>query len=193
VTRYLIAVDTTLARELKPDDTSIELTDATGWSNFSSDPNTRALAWYGYRDANGNLYENYSYTRNVRLNLESLWHNQGSSLDVNDDGVISPIDALLVINFLNTARGPVSQLVRPSLAPLFLDTSNDGNLSPIDALLVIIELNRLTNGEGEIRESKETGTAVDQALWQLKQESWQSILQFRRKMLIYGVKLALQR
>ena len=65
VTRYLIAIDTTLARELRPGDTSIELTDATGWSNLSSDPNTRALAWYGYRDANGNLYDDYTYTRNV--------------------------------------------------------------------------------------------------------------------------------
>ncbi|MDX1927967.1 MAG: DUF1559 domain-containing protein [Pirellulaceae bacterium] len=104
------------------------------------------------------------------LDLESLWHNPRSSLDVNDDGLVSPLDALLVINFLNTARGPIAELVRPQLTPLFLDTSNDGNLSPLDALLVINHLNRRASGEGEMSESRAADAVVDLALGQLDEE-----------------------
>lgn len=101
------------------------------------------------------------------LDLETLWHNPLSPLDVNDDGAVSPLDVLLVINFLNRARGPVAHLVRTGVSAQFLDTSNDGNLSPVDALLVLNHLNRRSNGEGEPSEARSNGRLFDDALWQL--------------------------
>lgn len=57
--------------------------------------------------------------------------------DVNFDGNVSPLDALVVINYLNRNTGGSSG----SGSSGFLDVNNDGNISPLDALLVINTLN----------------------------------------------------
>jgi Bacterial Ig domain/Dockerin type I domain/GEVED domain len=72
--------------------------------------------------------------------------------DVNADGFISPIDALLVISFLNTnGPRPVAGLPAP---PPYRDVNGDNNITAIDALLIIDHLNRRgrtsgAGGEGE--------------------------------------------
>lgn len=68
--------------------------------------------------------------------------------DVNADGFISPIDALLVINFINqNGAQSVSGLPAP---PPYLDVSGDNFIAPLDALLVINYLNENSGGgEGE--------------------------------------------
>jgi hypothetical protein len=62
------------------------------------------------------------------------------SLDVNNDRVVSPIDALIVINAINSretlAIGPAGLGGAASV-----DVNADGYVSPLDALLVINELN----------------------------------------------------
>lgn len=69
------------------------------------------------------------------------WTNQTNKLDVNNDTNISPIDALLVVNELNTVGGHA--LPALTQAPTaYLDTNEDGFVSPMDALLVINELSR---------------------------------------------------
>ncbi|MCR9293827.1 MAG: peptidylprolyl isomerase, partial [bacterium] len=70
--------------------------------------------------------------------------------DVNQDGVTTPIDALLVINFLNNASGNpnVLELSNP---PPFFDVNGDLFISPIDSLLVINALNAEGEGEGANR------------------------------------------
>ena len=70
---------------------------------------------------------------------ETPWHNQTAAFDVNDDGIISPIDVLLVVNALNSGDG-ILPGGNPAFDP-FVDTSADDFLSPIDALLVINYLN----------------------------------------------------
>ena len=67
-------------------------------------------------------------------------------LDVNADGWISPLDALLVINQLNSDRN--TQIIRGDTRYL-LDVNADDLLSPIDALLVINYLNQRDMPEGE--------------------------------------------
>ncbi len=76
------------------------------------------------------------------------WHNGEQPLDVNGDGFISPIDALLIINRLNQqeATGLAKGVSQRQIAsprhdgdPLW-DSSGDGYVSPIDAILVINEL-----------------------------------------------------
>jgi hypothetical protein len=68
------------------------------------------------------------------------WHNLLNPLDVDGDTFISPIDAVLVINYLNAGLGgavPDDAL----LGPPFRDVDDDRFVSPIDAVLVINWLN----------------------------------------------------
>lgn len=95
------------------------------------------------------------------------WHNSTPlrtsgevGFDVNADGVVSPIDALIVINHLNTNLGqsavPQDAAVGGPFAkqgqPSFVDVNGDNFVAPIDVLLVINWVNsngsRLA-GEGE--------------------------------------------
>jgi hypothetical protein len=76
------------------------------------------------------------------------WHNVLSRYDVNGDNNIVPLDALLVINDLNTLGART--LPEPTLElqpPPYLDVNGDGSVSPIDALQVITELNAQQAGE----------------------------------------------
>jgi VCBS repeat-containing protein len=86
--------------------------------------------------------------------LRQLWpkHNPVSPMDVNDDGVVSPLDALLVINALST-KGARS-IIPDEIGAPYLDTSANNQLSPLDALLVVNYLNRTrTSAEGESPEN----------------------------------------
>jgi hypothetical protein len=79
--------------------------------------------------------------------------NSSNRFDVNNDGSISPIDALIIINSLG--RGGSRSLSNPSgegeFSPtMFIDVNGDGSVSPIDVLQVINAINRrTTSGEGE--------------------------------------------
>jgi hypothetical protein len=65
--------------------------------------------------------------------------NERSPFDVNDDGFISPLDALLVINLLDAAAAQRADTASPSngASRIYWDTNNDTHLSPLDAILVI--------------------------------------------------------
>ena len=85
--------------------------------------------------------------------MASEYWNAVNPTDVNGDSIVSPLDALLIINQLN-ASGPRELVSANSLAAggegeqtqkAYLDVNNDGFLTPLDALGVINEL----NGEGE--------------------------------------------
>ncbi|MFO1062506.1 MAG: dockerin type I domain-containing protein [Pirellulales bacterium] len=89
------------------------------------------------------------------------WSNLRNLLDVNDDGNITPLDALLIINQLNSV-GPRSLFGRdPEDLPRFIDVNNDGYVTALDALLVINRLNQGGSSEGEQGES--TGRVVSAA------------------------------
>lgn len=62
----------------------------------------------------------------------------GFAIDVNDDGTLSPLDALLVVNALRSKAVGEGEYL--SLGTYY-DTNGDGQLSPVDALLVINALN----------------------------------------------------
>jgi choice-of-anchor C domain-containing protein len=77
-----------------------------------------------------------------RLMLNSDWYNIARPTDVNNDMLVTPLDALLVINQLNR-RGIVPELgQRANRLDSYLDTSGDSYLSPLDVLLVINEINQ---------------------------------------------------
>lgn len=96
------------------------------------------------------------------------WHNASRPCDVDGDGIIAPLDGLIVINEINT-KGPaplrgdrplrsIAAELRPEFAaPItrryLFDSSRDDLLSPLDVLLIINQLNeapaRTGSGEGE--------------------------------------------
>lgn len=90
-----------------------------------------------------------SNVANVQIQvLRSRWQNSLLNLDVSGDGFVSPIDALLVINYINSGQPsflPSTNIVPPP----FYDTNGDEFVTAIDALLVINFLNTQPSGEGE--------------------------------------------
>lgn len=74
--------------------------------------------------------------------LGNTWQNPRTSTDVDNDGQVAPLDALLIINLLNE-RGARSlpEFRNSAQGPAYFDTSGDNFLSPLDALLVINHLN----------------------------------------------------
>jgi VCBS repeat-containing protein len=76
------------------------------------------------------------------------WHNTTRPFDVNNDGSVTPIDALQIINDLNSNGS--RQLPTLQGGPPFVDTNNDGFVTPIDVLLVVNDINSKTGSpEGE--------------------------------------------
>ncbi len=81
----------------------------------------------------------------------SAWTNPADRLDVDADGTIAPMDALLVINDLNrygsrelgTPATPPSEsdLSTEAVTGSYIDVDGDGSMSPRDALMVINALN----------------------------------------------------
>lgn len=91
-----------------------------------------------------------------RVLATAIWNNLGQALNVDGDpgGVVSPIDALIVINELNQRHyghpdnGKLpTQLANPP-SDRFLDVNCDSFATPIDALLVINHINRNDGSSG---------------------------------------------
>ncbi|MEZ6137643.1 MAG: dockerin type I domain-containing protein [Pirellulaceae bacterium] len=96
----------------------------------------------------------------------SPWQNPRDPNDVNDDGTVTPIDVLLLVNELN--RGGTRTLPPvgdgsgepPGTLP---DVNGDGILSAIDVLLIINELNgRRGEGEGSLASETSPGSPGSQ-------------------------------
>ncbi|MFO1065190.1 MAG: Ig-like domain-containing protein [Pirellulales bacterium] len=74
--------------------------------------------------------------------------NPNNRFDVNNDGFVSPIDALIGINALNSGKGGSLGGTGGSgegEGTLYYDVNGDGNLSALDVLLIV---NHLNNGGG---------------------------------------------
>ncbi len=88
----------------------------------------------------------------VQIQQDGPSGGEGEPLDVNDDGHISAIDALLIINNLNLhGSRPLGEGESGGDIPTHrMDVNRDSVISAIDALLVINHLNAdLGSGEGE--------------------------------------------
>jgi hypothetical protein len=77
--------------------------------------------------------------------------NPDNFLDVNADGFISPIDALLIINVLNSRSGSGTIISTANLPapPPYLDTDGNNIITANDVLQVINYLNAHSGGHGE--------------------------------------------
>jgi len=109
----------------------------------------------GALDLLGGLFPTLAATQHdIRIpdsSRASSWHNATNQVDVNNDGSVVPLDALLLINDLN-ARGSrrlSNPPIRSRPVQTYLDVNDDMMVTPLDALLVINAINRSGAGEGE--------------------------------------------
>ncbi len=101
------------------------------------------------------------------------WKNPRNRFDIDDDGNVLPLDALIVINALNDggSRPLAVPPVPPNVPPPYLDPSGDDSLSPLDALLIINELNGQSAGAQAVAlapapAAAQAQTSTADLLWQ---------------------------
>ena len=118
---------------------------ATTWARFRISTTTGLLAT-GYADA-GEV-EDYQITI-----LGSVWQNPTNQYDVNGNGIVSPIDVLLEINYVNAhpVTSPPQKLPAPgpNEPPPYLDVDGDGYATASDVLLIVNAINSQNNAGGE--------------------------------------------
>ena len=77
---------------------------------------------------------------------KSPYQNPTQPRDVNGDGQVTPLDALILINYMNSfGPGPLggnSPLGGSGEGPVWVDVNGDGIISPLDILIIINWLNR---------------------------------------------------
>jgi hypothetical protein len=89
-----------------------------------------------------------SVAARLTLDQSGTYTNALMPLDVNADGMVSPLDALLIINRLNASGARF--MSGPNSAAPYCDTNADLMITPVDALLVINHLNEgIGDAEGE--------------------------------------------
>ena len=83
------------------------------------------------------------------LNVD--WRNPVDSIDVDNDGSVSPLDALVVINYINAGGSGRLPAVHDLSKP-YLDVDGDQSVSPLDVLNVINYLNVKGSGVRSLSE-----------------------------------------
>ncbi|NLX56992.1 MAG: S8 family serine peptidase [Planctomycetaceae bacterium] len=138
----------------KDDDELAQTTDANGWYQFEQLRPGQHVVRYVLQDGWEQTYpgsggaSSLTYTgSDVALYVPGDLSGRGVSpdqlparLDVNSDGYLSPVDALLVINALNAGMSHGDPSEWPSLSDP-RDVNGDGLVTPADALVVINRLN----------------------------------------------------
>jgi hypothetical protein len=81
--------------------------------------------------------------------LAYVWTNPVNPYDVNNGGLVTPLDVLEIINYINANPGQTALPAQPFSPPRFLDTNIDGRITPEDVLVVLNYLNGAAAGAGE--------------------------------------------
>lgn len=74
-------------------------------------------------------------------------HNALLPADVNGDGIVTPIDALSIINKISYDRSGGSGESAANLPNLFADVNGDGEVTPLDALIVLTYIGSAQRGD----------------------------------------------
>jgi len=117
---------------------------------YTPDTNFNKTDSFTYRAHDGVANSN---TATVTLEIDTVfpWYNSDQERDVNNDGVVTPLDALWIINTLNNLGSHQLTTNRAEgIAPPYLDVNRDGFASPADVIWIINHLNQQSGtGEGE--------------------------------------------
>jgi hypothetical protein len=77
----------------------------------------------------------------VSIAAANAWHNAANPLDVNGDGVVTSLDVLTAINYLNAQAVPVGLPSAPPVPAYYYDVNDDQACTALDILMVINRLN----------------------------------------------------
>lgn len=92
-------------------------------------------------------------TGKLRLSIEkdtTPYHNDINPYDVDGDGVLTPLDPLILINYINNnGTGPIEQPGEGEGRLPDLDVDGDGKVTPLDILILINKLNEQAEAEGQ--------------------------------------------
>lgn len=88
-------------------------------------------------------------TGNFRLNVSTQasrlaareWTNPADRFDVNGDSNHSPVDVLMIVNYLNSAAVSRSTVAAGQTPTGYFDVNADGSITPMDALTLVNHLN----------------------------------------------------
>ena len=94
------------------------------------------------------------------------WTNPLEALDINVDGAVSPLDALILINRLNESSSAVElpAEVDPRGPSFYYDATNDGFLTPLDVLRIVNLFNNNTTVEAESAATV-TSNQIEPQIW----------------------------
>lgn len=140
---------------------------ANGTVQYLPDPGFLGRDVFQYRiaDAEGRLSNIADVQTQV---VASRLQNPDRFSDVNDDGFVSAVDALLIINHLTRSDSISIPVVETDRGPNFFDVSGNQSISAADALRVINELSRLNAGEGvngeQVVPLSSTGSAESESI-----------------------------
>jgi len=118
-----------------------------------------------------------------QVTVTNPWKNPRNAFDIDDDGAVLPLDALLIINALNEGRELTLPPVPPDAPPPYLDPSGDDALSPLDALLIINELNGQSAAAQAIATAPTPAVAASAAAADLL---WQAAADWHVASLVYA-------
>jgi hypothetical protein len=103
--------------------------------------------------AGGAVAANYAitYVAGTLTVLPSGWQNPVNPSDVTGEGPVTPLDVLIVINYINSHPGDTALPPPPATPPAFYDVSGDDVITPLDVLMVINYINAggVGGSEGE--------------------------------------------
>ncbi len=83
------------------------------------------------------------------LDNDSQWHNYVLPQDVDHDEDVSPLDVIVIINYLNSNQSTNLSGLAPPTPRSYIDVDEDQFVTPLDVLIVINYLNQRSSGEGE--------------------------------------------
>jgi subtilisin-like proprotein convertase family protein len=107
---------------------------------------TQIVMQYAFQDDN----QVTSNVGTVAITFYSAFQNQADPMDVDFDGVVTPLDALAIVNDINANHSRKLPLNVPDANPA-IDVDGDGFEGPLDVLLLVNRLNNPSgpSGEGE--------------------------------------------
>jgi len=92
-------------------------------------------------------------TASRRSFASTRWQNPSNQYDVNVDHSVTPLDALLILNYLSRSFGQTDTFQPTDFEAPYYDVNGDGMVTPLDALRVINSIaynNRQADGESPI-------------------------------------------
>ena len=103
---------------------------------FSTTSFSDEIRTVAFTDTDGSLTSSESDKSIVVVPLAvDPWQNSANPLDVDNNGAVTPLDALAIINYLN--KTGAGQLPANFSGAYYYDVNGDGLASPIDALSII--------------------------------------------------------